>query len=137
MKCRISESVFKFVLIGGVGFLVDGGLLSLLTTWQLMNVYAARGISFPLATAVTWYLNRSFTFRMNKVRNASKKEYLQYFIVQIGGGLLNLSVFVTLLHYYSWMDKLPILPLAVGAIFGMIFNYIFSKSWVFRTGTFK
>lgn len=72
---------------------------------------------------------------MNKVRNASKKEYIQYLIVQIGGGLLNLLVFVTLLRYYNWMDEFPILPLAVGAIFGMIFNYTFSKIWVFRTGS--
>lgn len=135
LKRWIPESVFKFGLIGGVGFFVDGGLLSLLTSWQSMNVYAARGISFPLATAVTWFLNRCFTFRMNKVRNASKKEYIQYLMVQIGGGLLNLLVFVTLLRYYNWMDEFPILPLAVGAIFGMIFNYTFSKIWVFRTGS--
>ena len=133
----IPKSGLSFGLIGGVGFFVDGGILTLLTSWLSMNVYAARAISFPIATAVTWYLNRSFTFKAHKAKNISKEEYLRYLTVQIGGGLLNLAVFVTLIHFFSWMDKLPIFPLAIGAIFGMIFNYTFSKRWVFRTGTFK
>ncbi len=104
----------------------------MLTSDILMNVYVARLISFPLATAVTWYLNRSFTFRTRNVLKASKREYVKYLIVQVGGGLLNVSVFMTLLHFFCWMDNMPILPLAVGAVFGMVFNYIFSRTWVFR-----
>lgn len=137
MKNWISESGFRFGLIGGLGFLVDGGILTLLNTWLLINVYVARAISFSIATVVTWYLNRSFTFKVHKARNASKKEYMHYLIVQIGGGLLNLLVFMTLLHFFSWMNEFPILPLALGAIFGMFFNYFFSRIWVFRIGTFK
>ena len=128
----IPEGSLLFGLIGGVGFLVDGGILTLLTAWFGTNVYAARAVSFPVATVVTWYLNRSFTFKANKAKSISKEEYMRYLIVQIGGALLNLAVFITLIQFFSWMNKLPILPLAIGAVFGMVFNYTFSRIWVFR-----
>ncbi len=126
------ESGFRFGLIGGLGFLVDGGIVTLLNTWLLTNVYVARTVSFPIATVVTWYLNRSFTFQVYKRLNNSKEEYIRYLIVQIGGSLLNLSVFTILLSFFSWMNQIPIFPLAIGAVFGMFFNYIFSRIWVFR-----
>ena len=133
----IPEGGLSFGVIGGVGFLVDGGILTVLTSWFLVNVYVARGVSFPIATVVTWYLNRSFTFRAHKAGNVSKEEYLRYLIVQIGGALLNLAVFIVLVYLFSWMSKFPILPLALGAVFGMIFNYTFSRIWVFRAGALK
>ena len=129
----IPKGSLLFGLIGGVGFLVDGGILTLLTSWFLMNVYTARAVSFPVATVVTWYLNRSFTFKSHAASNISKEEYVRYFVVQIGGSLLNLSVFIILIYFFSWMEGLPIVPLAVGAVFGMVFNYTFSRIWVFRT----
>lgn len=133
----IPEGGLSFGLIGGIGFFVDGGILTLLTSWLLMNVYVARAISFPIATVVTWYLNRSFTFRAHTARNISKEEYLRYLIVQIGGGLLNLAVFIALVHSFNWMNNLPILPLAIGAVFGMVFNYTFSRIWVFKAGALE
>ena len=74
---------------------------------------------------------------MHKVKKASKVEYLKYLAVQVGGGMLNLLVFMVLLHFFYWMNKLPILPLAIGALFGMSFNYFFSGVWVFGTGALK
>jgi putative flippase GtrA len=128
----IPEGSFYFGLIGGVGFIVDGGILTILSSWFGANVYAARAISFPIATVVTWYLNRTFTFKTHAKPNISKEEYVRYLVVQIGGALLNLAVFIILIQFFTWMNKLPITPLAVGAVFGMIFNYTFSRIWVFK-----
>lgn len=137
MKNWIPANGFTFGLIGSVGFVVDGGILTLLTLWLSLNLYLARAISFAWATGVTWYLNRCFTFNMHKVKKASKVEYVKYLAVQVGGGMLNLSVFMVLLYFFDWMNELPILPLAIGALFGMIFNYFFSRVWVFGTGALK
>ena len=55
--------VLGFAVVGGVGFLVDGGILTLLSQVAHTNIYLARGASFSLATLATWLLNRTFVFQ--------------------------------------------------------------------------
>ena len=55
--------VLGFAVVGGVGFLVDGGILTLLSMVAHTNIYLARGASFSSATLATWLLNRTFVFQ--------------------------------------------------------------------------
>ncbi|MFA7271085.1 MAG: GtrA family protein, partial [Sterolibacterium sp.] len=89
---------FQFAVIGGIGFAIDGGLLTLLSILWGMNVYVARLVSFLTATLSTWWLNRKHTFGMapSGEFRAHANEYTRYFFIQVGGGLINLAVFVWL-----------------------------------------
>ena len=118
------------MLVGSVGFVVDAGILTLLSQKFSVNVYISRLFSFPAATIITWLLNRSlvFNFHVQKTR----REYGKYLLVQIGGALLNLGVFVLLLIAFSSLQIIPAVPLAVGALFGLVFNYSGVRHWVFR-----
>lgn len=123
-----------FGLIGIIGFTIDGGVLSILTLEFGVNIYAARAISFTMATLVTWYLNSTYTFKGVTGAERAKGEYFRYLIVQIGGGLLNFLVFVFAIYIFDWLKLFPVIPLAIGAVFGMIFNYTLSRFWVFNFG---
>ena len=133
-RVKLPKGGISFGLIGIIGFAIDGSLLSILNLEFSVNIYTARTISFAMATLVTWYLNRTYTFKEVAGDGRTKGEYFRYLIVQICGGLLNFLIFVFVIYIFEWMKLFPVIPLAIGAVFGMIFNYTLSRFWVFNFG---
>lgn len=127
------RAFFAFALVGSGGFVVDGGLLTLLSQKFGLNIYLARAISFTVATAVTWLANRSFVFKTgSSSADRRRHEYSRYFLVQVSGALLNLAVFAVVLNFVPAFESVPIIPFAIGSGFGLLINYSGSRFWVFR-----
>ncbi|HJW23822.1 MAG TPA: GtrA family protein [Rhodocyclaceae bacterium] len=132
MKRYVSSGILTFGLIGVLGFAIDGGLLTLLYSWAGRNIYLSRLVSFTVATATTWYLNRTLTFGTSRgAGGGASRQYLRYVLVQVGGGLVNLAIFVASIHLFESLRNIPIVPLGLGAVFGMLFNYGLSRTYVF------
>ena len=126
----ISELV-SFGKVGAIGFVIDASILMALFHVLSWGHYESRAISFSIAVAVTWYLNRKYTFK--KYANKEKyREYITYFSVQLIGSLLNLVTYFTLISVINIMSVYPIVPLALGAGVAMLFNYYASRTWVFN-----
>ena len=119
------------MLVGAVGFAVDAGILTALNATSHLNLYVCRLFSFSAATLVTWYLNRRFVFTLATTR-APGYQYARYLLVQTGGALINLLVFYGLIRWNSQLRGIPVLPLMVGAAFGLVFNFSASRIWAFR-----
>jgi len=129
--------IIKFGIIGGIGFLTDAFILTLLYKSFGVDVALSRMVSFSLATLVTWSLNRKFTFLESKMLTLSKrKEYIKYFIIQLGGAILNFIVFMILIKNITSLQAIPAIPLAFGAVFGFLFNYIGLRYWLY-VGEYK
>lgn len=125
MEKTTSEPV-RFGLVGGVGFILDGGILSVLASndWDL---YGARAVSFTVAAAVTYYLNRRITFKAAPTGvQIEIGTAAGYALVQSAGALVNLLVFSAAIAVYPAWKSTPLIPLAVGAIFGFLCNYLLS-----------
>lgn len=121
---------WRFGLIGGVGFLVDAGVLTWLVRMQGWGLYEARAVSFALAVTATWYLNRRFTFS----RRASadrRREYGRYFLVQSLGALINLGVYVVVVAALPAISAYPVLPLAAGSAVALLFNFFAARHFAF------
>jgi putative flippase GtrA len=124
----------KFGLVGTLGFIVDAGVLSLLVGPFEANVYVARVISFFVAVLVTWLANRSFTFRhQRRIKISSHEEYLRYFAVQTVGAGINLLVFFLSIQAMPMWQSLPVIPLAIGSVVALVFNYLAARRFVFST----
>ena len=119
----------RFGLVGGVGFVVDGGLL-----WGLSMMswspYIARLASFPAAVVTTWALHRAFTFATAE-KAAPRRQLGRYFGVQIVGALVNFAVFFAVLQMVGETPQTALAALAVGAVGGLIVNYAGSQYLVF------
>ena len=124
----------RFAIVGGIGFVVDAGILTGLTSWLGFNVYASRGVSFGTAVLATWALNRQWVFGNWRARRARAvgAEYLRYVAVQAIGALTNLGVFVSVLAAIPDLIRYPVVPLAIGAIVGLLVNFAGARAWVFR-----
>ena len=132
MARKIIRQVFSFASVGAIGFAIEAIVLTILVA-QGVDIYLSRGISFPAALTATWYLNRKHTFDNGRnSRFASlKSEYVTYFLIQGAGALLNLAVFSLVVFLLPQFKLIPIMPLAIGAGFAMVFNYSASKYFVY------
>ncbi|MDD4972558.1 MAG: GtrA family protein [Paludibacter sp.] len=132
MQHKLWARILLFVAIGGIGFVIDGGVLSFLVNLRHLNPYFSRLISFPIAVSVTWYLNRRWTFSSG-VYNKKAPEYARYLGVQIIGAIINLTAYGLLLMAFAAFASIPILPLALGALVAMLFNFVGLHFFVFHS----
>ena len=129
-KSHLVRRIISFALVGSIGFIIDGGILTVAVELFKLNPYLSRCISFPVAVTVTWYLNRRWTFAANA--SAKKKtEYTRYFIIMIIGSFLNLLIYFLLIQAIPVLAVHPIIPLAIATIASMIFNFLGAQLIVF------
>ena len=128
----INYKLSGFVVVGAIGFLIDAGVLTALMTGFEFDHYRARAISFAIAVTATWYMNRRWVFERNAVP-VSGREYSSYFVVQVVGAVINLSVFVAAIEFAPELAVWPVIPLAIGAAAALLFNFSMSSRYVFAT----
>jgi putative flippase GtrA len=122
--------VWRFGVVGSVGFLIDAGVLTWLVNGSGWGLYESRLLSFALAVSGTWYLNRRFTFPGRASANRTG-EYGRYFSVQIIGAFINLGVYVAIVATLPHLASFPVVPLAIGSGVAMIFNFVGSRHFAF------
>lgn len=126
----LRRQVLRFGGVGSVGFVTDGGLL-----WLLMSAgvgpYLARGLSFPVAVLVTWWLNRVWTFDTAR-RDRPGRQFYRYLMVQMAGMAGNYLVYATVLHSFGTDRVTAFLGFALGSVAGMFINFFGARHAVFR-----
>ena len=125
-----NHSFPRFVLVGGAGFLVDGGLLSLLHFLLNFDVIPARLFSFSIAVTATWYLNRVITFHSTRTTRRFP-EWGRYAVVAVLGGTLNLAIFFALTRGEARGIFDVMSALVFATAFSLSFNYAGSRLLVF------
>ena len=114
----ILNTIYRFTIIGLLGFFVDVIILYMVSVF--MGFIYGRLISFFLAVCVTWYFNRSWTFKKTNsfvIKNKNIiKEFISYLILMMIGGIVNFSIYYILLFNYSFINNNPIIGVAVGSI---------------------
>lgn len=123
---HLAESrLFRFFLVGSLGFCVDAGAFSLALAAGI-NPYLARTLSFLVAVLATFVLNKHYTFRAEGRGNPGT-----YVASQIAGLGLNLAVFSLVIHHPIRLPEQYYLGLAAGSIAAMTLTYQLSKNYVF------
>ncbi|MHB1402285.1 MAG: GtrA family protein [Thiobacillus sp.] len=118
----------RFLIVGGVGFVIEAALLTYFATVPGLGAIKGRAISFPIAVVTTWWLNRTLTFQS---KNNPHRESFRYLLVQSLGAVANLGVFMVLVSAFPWLRPVPVVPLFIAAIFGLLVNFALSKKYVF------
>jgi putative flippase GtrA len=125
-----STSVAKFAVTGATGFVMDAAVLSLLVATTDLGPYLARGISFPVALCITWYLNRTWTFERTDQHGLFQS--VRYVLVQTFGTAVNFSVYALCIAMATpAMARLPVVALAIASAVAMTVNFFGSRYWAF------
>jgi putative flippase GtrA len=127
---RLPPGFAAFLVIGGVGFVVDASILATLVHLYGWGDYTARLISFPVAVLVTWLLNRNFAFASGATERKGT-EYTRYVGVQTVGSLINFAVYSVCIATIPVMDRWPVIALSVGVMVQIPFNYLGMQKFVF------
>lgn len=141
--CRSHSDTAQFLRFAAVGVkisLIDAGGVYLLPWLFGMHLYPARAISLSAALLVGYLLNRYFTFKAVR-RGGFFRQMAGHFSVHLLGGLLNFAVFAAAIEVgHNLIDHplertlLPLGALWAGGIVGLVFNFFFSRKFVFRKG---
>lgn len=126
----LARQIMRFGAVGGLGFVVDGGLL-----WLLIGAgvdpLVARLISFPVAVLVTWWSNRIWTFASQE-RESPYGQLSRYLAVQLTGAAVNYAVFAMWVTVFGGSQLSALLGLALGSFFAMFVNFAGARILVFR-----
>jgi putative flippase GtrA len=128
---EIRKSFVLFVLAATVGFAVDAGVLTVLVKDFGWGPWHGRFVSFPLAVTATWYLNRRYAFR-GTGGGDQRVEYAAYWAIQLAGAAVNFGIFGLCLHFVPALVAWPFVPVALGGIAAMLFNFTVARSTVYR-----
>jgi putative flippase GtrA len=122
MSEGLAKPLTRFALVGVVGFVVDGTILTLLTSLAGWRPWHARIPAFLAAVLVTWLLNRRYTFGAARVQRRAVEAGL-YLAIQFAGTCINLAIFGMCLAYFPLLYAIPVVALAIAAVAALIFNF--------------
>ena len=117
----------RFGLIGGLGFLVDAGMLMLLMEAGA-SPFTARAISIALAMFVTWRLNRAITF--GRSNDSQLHEAGRYALVALGVAALNYGLYAAILFLVPACP--PVLATAISTACCMLVSFAGYGRFAFR-----
>jgi putative flippase GtrA len=100
-------------------------------TILLLNLYAARGLSYLSAVTTTWLLNRRFTFR-DAASAAPVTEWLRFTLFNSLGATVNLGTYALMIQSSSEARAYPVLAVACGSLGGLFVNFTLTRVFVFR-----
>jgi putative flippase GtrA len=109
----------RFALVGGTGFLIDAGLLTVLHDFAGVDPFTARLVSITASAFTTWRLNRSLTFGASERGQAA--EGVLYALVAAITAVLNYLVYVLIL--IAWRELPPLAAAIAATLAAMLFSY--------------
>ena len=133
---KLLEQIFKFAIVGGISFVVDFTVYTLLC--NLLNVhYQIAGVSgFVIALIVNYILSMRFVFA-SKDDMSKKKEFIIFAVLSIiGAGLNALILFLCVDVTYAGSESLQafisekwmnIVAKVVATAIVMVYNFITRK----------
>lgn len=114
---------FRFALIGGLAFLVDAFLYTLLGS-ALHLPWLQKVVGFGGGVTTTYLLNSAFTFRSR----LSLSRYGLYVLSQLGGMAVNLGAFLMALRLVTTLPALVLATLA-----GLVVNFLAARQVLHRS----
>ena len=127
----LRKSFALFVVAATVGFIIDAGVVTALVRWLAWGPWQGRFVSFPLAVTATWWLNRRYAFR-GTTRGNRRVEYAAYWAIQLAGAVVNFGIYGLCLHAAPALADWPFVPVAIGGLAAMLFNFAVARSTVYR-----
>ncbi len=129
---HLIHELAKFGVIGGIGFVVTLGGADLLRFDAGLGKYKAVTVATVIATLVTFFGNRYWTFR-HRTRTGGGRESVLFFVMN-GVGLLIQYVSIFMFQDVGGLSGKVWYNLAnfVGIVFGTIFRFWSYRRFVWR-----
>jgi len=121
----LKSEFFRFVVVGCLGFVVDAGVVFVLSEAGVSAVLA-RIPALAAAIFTTWILNRTLTFRVNAPK--SRGEVVRYIAVALSSAALNFLLYAALV---VMMGVWPVIAVAVSTIALLFYSFFGYQRFAF------
>ena len=119
------EQLAQFCVVGAVGYLINLGVYALLLHEGVHYLLAAT-VSFLVAVANNYWLNRHWTFRDRKAGVAAQG--MRFFVIS----LASLGANLLLLHVLIRLGLGKLVGQAIAIVLVTPLNFVGNKLWSFR-----
>src|SRR5688572_718744 len=124
----LAGQIIRYAVAGGLGTAAHLGVLVLCVERLQWGLVAGSVAGFCTALAVSYAVNRLWTFRAGRRRQGS---FWRYALVCLGGLAVNTGLMVALVEGLGW----PYLLAQLSVIFVVpVSNFVLSRHWAFDAG---
>lgn len=126
------NTLLFFAIAGTVGFLLDAGVLQILTVFLAVPPLVARIASFFVASVATWRINRRYAFSGGRQDQGPLQEWARYVAASGLGALVNYLAFAMVVVTAGRTPVITTMAVAAGSLAGMVVNFTLYKYVIFR-----
>ncbi len=127
MQALAPKGLVRFLSIGLIGLAVDSAVFAAMFYLAHFDKASARAVAMPIATCVTWLLNRRLTFEATG--RTKRHEISRYAVVTLLAQGISYGVFLAVC---TMLPKLPPnIALVVGAVVAAGFSYSGQRFFTF------
>lgn len=119
------NSVVRFLLIGGISFALDLGLLAVLHEAFGVELWIATPIAFVVSLIFNFLLQRIFTFQATNHGGVSAAKYL----LLVAFNIVVSDLIVTGFDAFGWSY---IIGKATATVLTTVWNYWLYRNWIFK-----
>lgn len=119
---KLLKQIIRFGFVGGTAFIIDAGLLMILSKYFGINYMIANIIGFVVSVIYNYILSMKFVFEVNE--KDDRKNFIQFVILSVIGLGINEGI----VHLCVSMIALNLLfSKIIATIIVMIYNFISRK----------
>ncbi len=126
----LRRQLLHFALAGTLGFVVDAALVQGLVRFAGMDPYLARIPAVAAAILTTFAYNRAITFADRRSPRLLA-EFGRYVLSCSAGLAANYAAYAAVLGGFPALRDWPVAGVAVGALAGMVVNFVAARYFVF------
>ncbi len=140
----ITPAFLRYLVVGGVGFVLDAGGAEIFYHLGL-DVHAARALSMTGAIGCTYLFHRYYTFTDSRKPVRTSSQFVAFGAVQLTAAALNYAIFCLVLWLQPfvmpaplpglWQDVFNVFAIGAGVGAGLVFNFLMLRLLVFPAGT--
>ena len=116
---KLFSQIIKFGFVGGTAFVIDAGLLFLLTEFCGIHYLISGMISFTASVIYNYILSVKLVFDAKK--DANKIVFIVLSVIGLGINQLFMWLFVDMMHIYYMLSKI------IATVIVMVYNFITRK----------
>lgn len=120
---KLFSQITKFGFVGGTAFVIDAGLLFLLTEFCGIHYLISGMISFTASVIYNYILSVKWVFDAKKDANKTQ-EFIVFIVLSVIGLGINqlfMWLFVDMMHIYYMLSKI------IATVIVMVYNFITRK----------
>ena len=128
-RLLVIRQFIQFGTVGLAGFVTDTSVVYSLKAW--VGLYVAGAVAYVVAVAVTWGLNRIWTFR-GLGGGPMHRQWAMFLAANAMGFVLNRGTYFILVTVSPLCVQYPVLAILAVVAMGMFLNFHMSRTIVFR-----